>query len=101
MQAQASSGLRVSFSSATPGLVPLKGTLRVSSKASCASEIGSSKVRIPSPSASAPASSSDSGELWREGIRTPVTFLAPMASTATAAVSAESMPPESPITAFW
>ncbi len=39
-------------------------------------------------------------ELYLEGIETPYTFSFPIASTATAATRAESMPPLSPIATF-
>ena len=46
------------------------------------------------------ASRRDSFELYLDGIATPITFLEPRASTATVAVNAESIPPDSPISTF-
>jgi hypothetical protein len=55
---------------------------------------------MPRFAATRAASERVSPLLKREGIETPTTRPAPSASTAIAAVSAESIPPESPMTAF-
>ena len=55
---------------------------------------------IPKFSAKICASSKDSEELNFDGIATPITFFSPIASTAIVAVSAESIPPESPTKTF-
>ena len=51
----------------------------------------------PIPEGQKQLSGKDWSELYRLGMATPVTFSAPTASTAMAAVSAESMPPLKPI----
>ena len=55
---------------------------------------------MPRASAHSAASSRLSAEVKREGISTPITLRGPSASAAMAAVRAESMPPDSPSTAF-
>ena len=55
---------------------------------------------MPRFTVSARASSIDPVEENSLGMPTPSTFSAPSASTAMAATSAESMPPESPTSAF-
>ena len=53
---------------------------------------------MPSPSASRCASPRVPSDEKRDGIETPCTRSGPSASTASATVSAESIPPESPTT---
>ena len=53
---------------------------------------------MPRFSAVIPASSRLSDDVCRDGMRTPITFSGPSASQAMAAVSAESTPPDMPIT---
>ena len=53
---------------------------------------------MPRLSASAAASASEPGEEKRDGIATPCTRSGPSASTAIAATSDESIPPDSPTT---
>ena len=60
------------------------------------SAIGSVSVRMPRRSASASASSTLPWLENGDGISTPSTCSRPSASAATTAVSAESMPPDSP-----
>ena len=88
------------FSSATPGVVPLKTGPRISSNPLCGGSIEKSISCMPRFSATAPASSRLSVDVWREGMRTPITFRAPNASHAMAAVNAESTPPDIPMTTF-
>ena len=59
--------------------------------------MGASSKRMPRFSASARASEMLPSDENGPGMPTPVTFSAPSASTAIAAVSEESMPPLSPI----
>ena len=60
--------------------------------------IGITEYLTPSPRAIACASFSDIVEVKREGIMTACTRAAPSASQASASTSAESTPPDSPIT---
>ena len=60
--------------------------------------IGISRNAIPVRLAMSAASSRECCEEWTLGIPTPYTDAAPRASTAMAAVSAESMPPDMPMT---
>jgi len=61
--------------------------------------MGISWKAMPRMRASSRASSSEWAELYREGMATPRTAAGPSAAAATQAVSALSMPPESPTTA--
>ena len=71
----------------------------MSARARWAASIGARARSIPRASASATASDTDPSLEYRDGMATPWTWAAPTASTATAATSDESMPPDSPITA--
>ena len=86
------------FSSVTSRSLPAKAGASAFSKASIIGEIGTVNVSIPRLAASASESvmlpSLDHGD----GIITPCTWSLPSASTASAATSAESMPPERPRT---
>ncbi len=87
------------FSSVTSRAVPANASASVRSIASMASSMGSVSVRMPRLAASCSESSMLPRLEKGDGIRTPSTWSAPSASTAMAAVSAESIPPESPSTA--
>ena len=62
------------------------------------SRMGISWQRIPSAFASTAASACDAADVNGDGMETPTTCSGPSASAAMHAVSAESMPPESPST---
>ena len=62
--------------------------------------MGISSMRMPRFFASETESSTLPREEYIDGMVMPVTLSAPSASTASAAVSAESMPPDSPMTTF-
>ena len=79
----------------------MKTGLRISSNPLCGGSMEKSISCIPRFSATDPASSRLSAEVCREGMRTPMTFSGPSASHAIAAVRAESIPPDIPITTFW
>ena len=88
------------FSSVTSRTVPANASWSVSSIARIAGSIGSVRVSMPRFRASASESSMLPQLEYGDGISTPRTRAGPMASAATAAVSAESTPPESPSTAL-
>ena len=71
---------------------------RLASKRSTTGSIGSSRKSVPRFSASRRASPRVSSEEKRDGIETQWTRSGPSASHASAAVSAESIPPETPMT---
>ena len=85
------------FSSARPGSEPSKAPASISSMAAWAGSMGMERYSMPRFAASSAASS----RLWslekRLGMETPVTFSGPRASTATAATTLESMPPDRPM----
>ena len=88
------------FSSVTSGLRPAKSG---ASAVRYAWKIGSMATawnRTPSRFASVSASSLLIDAVYRDGIAMVVTFCAPSARAASTAVSAESIPPESPSTAL-
>ncbi len=89
------------FSSAMPAFVPANASFRISSNPRWGGSMGKSIISMPSDSAIAAASSRLSCDVYRDGMRTPITFCAPSASAAITAVSAESTPPESPTSTFW
>ncbi|OPY06004.1 MAG: hypothetical protein A4E61_00111 [Syntrophorhabdus sp. PtaB.Bin184] len=60
--------------------------------------MGTSMILTPSLFARSKASSDDSRDVNREGMKTHTMLSLPSASAARAATSAESIPPESPIT---
>ncbi len=60
--------------------------------------MGTVSIRMPSRFAQSTASSTLSGEECMEGIASARTASAPSASTASVATSAESMPPDIPMT---
>ena len=86
------------FSSVTSSLRPLNGCASDFRKPLKTGVIGSLRKSMPRFFASRRASSRVPREEKGEGMVTPVTFSRPSASTATAATSALSMPPESPMT---
>jgi hypothetical protein len=86
------------FSSVTSRSVPLNAPLNVPSMASIARSMGSVRVSIPRLRANDSASSMLPRLEKGEGIKTPSTFDGPSASTAIAAVNAESIPPDRPST---
>ena len=86
------------FSSATSSASPLNGLASPRLKAATIGVIGSAMNSIPRFLASRRASARVPADEYGEGMVTPVTFSWPSASTAMAATSAESMPPESPMT---
>ena len=65
--------------------------------ASCAASIGTVIVSMPRFSASSSASVTLPSLEYRDGMSTPVTRSGPSASTAIAATSDESIPPDSPM----
>jgi hypothetical protein len=66
--------------------------------ASTTGSMAISRKSIPSDAASRCASPRVPSDEYRDGMDTPCTRSAPIASTHNAAVSAESIPPESPMT---
>ena len=88
------------FSSANPDSVPLKKQPISSIKTLNGSFIDMLSNLIPRLSANSFASVLLCSEEKEDGIDTPITFSLPIASTAIAAVSDESIPPLRPITAF-
>ena len=88
------------FSSVTSAGRPPKSGDSVCITAARPGSIGSSSSRQPSSPATAAASSRLGAEVNSDGSITQRTFSAPSASTATAATSALSTPPESPSSAF-
>ncbi len=85
------------FSSARPGSVPANVGASRSRKAEWASSIGTVTVRMPRFAANASESVTLPSLENRDGMSTPTTRSGPSASTAIAATSDESMPPESPM----
>ena len=86
------------FSSATLGWVPANAPDSDSRYASKGPVTGITSTRIPRRRATSVASSKLSGEEYREGIATVRTPAGPSASAATEATSAESIPPDRPMT---
>ena len=68
--------------------------------AAWADSIGADTQRMPRRRASSKASVRECSELYLDGMDTPSTHSAPSASTAIAATSVESMPPDRAMTAF-
>ncbi len=85
------------FSSASPGSVPANVGASMSRNAAWAPSIGTVIVRIPRLAASSSASVTLPSLEKRDGMSTPTTWLGPSASTAIAATSDESMPPDNPM----
>ena len=88
------------FSSATPGSVPANASASIVSKASTAGLMGMSLNSMPRFSASFWESVTEPSEEISEGMVTPTTRSGPRAAVASAQVTAESMPPESPMMAL-
>ena len=86
------------FSSVMSRGRPVNNGASVRSSPAIAGSIGTMSYCTPSALAICAASSSDSFDVKRYGSITQRTRFAPSASTAITAVSAESTPPESPIT---
>ncbi len=86
------------FSSVTPPACSRKEAANASCTARCVDSMGTvwqrGKARL---AASSIASSNDAADEWRDGIITPRTPFGPTAAAAMQAVTAESMPPESPM----
>jgi len=86
------------FSSATSSLSPLNGAASVRLKVLKTGVIGSVWKSMPRFVARRLASPRVPDDEYGDGMVTPLTFSRPSASTAMAATSEESMPPDSPIT---
>ena len=82
-------------SSSSPSKMPPSCDLSCSNTGS----IGTTSYRMPSALARPSASSRLPCDEYCDGMATPRTFSGPSASTATAAVTAESIPPLNPMTA--
>jgi hypothetical protein len=84
------------FSSVRSGCRPANASLRAESNASTTAPIGISRNEQPRLSASRRASVRVASDEYRDGIETQCTRSGPSASAASAAVTAESIPPETP-----
>ena len=86
------------FSSATPSSVPANRSASVRRYASKTSSIGTMSIRVPSRAAQSRASSTLAGDEYGDGIASRRTASGPSASVASVATSAESIPPDIPMT---